>query len=91
MLAKERETLFKTQKDLGKMEINKGYDEDLVHNQLQQTRNQVMNLEMEVLKLKEENGKYNHKIHKYETKIKDLEGEMNKTSAAYRYADDWDT
>lgn len=87
VLGKERETLFKTQKDLGKMGIHKEYDEDL----MQTTRNQVMNLEMEVLKLKEENGKSNHKIQKYETKIKDMEGQMNKTSAAYRYEDDWGT
>ena len=91
VLGKERETLFKTQKDLGKLEMHKGYDDDLALNQLQTTRNQVMNLEMELLKLKEENGKSNHKIQKYETKIKDMEGMMNKTSAAYRYADDWDT
>lgn len=91
VLAKERETLFKTQKDLGKLEMHKGHDEDIVHNQLQSTRNQVMNLEMELLKLKEENGKSNHKIHKYETKIQEMEGQLNKTSAAFRYADDWDS
>lgn len=91
VLAKERETLFKTQKDLGKLELNKGYEEDLVHNQLQQTKNQLMNAEMEMLKLREENAMANHKLLKYENKVKDLENQMNKTSAAFRYADDWDS
>lgn len=91
VLAKERETLFKTQKDLGRVEMNKGLDDDFVSSQLQSTRNQLMNLEMENLKLKEENGRNNHKLHKYEGKIKDLEVQLNKTSAAFRYADDWDS
>ena len=91
VLSKERETLFKTQKDLGKNEFNKGLDDDFVNSQLTSTRNQLMNLEMENLKLKEENGRTNHKLHKYEGKIKELEGQMNKTSAAHRYADDWDS
>lgn len=90
VLAKERETLFKTQKDLGKLEMNKGFEEDMISNQLQSTRNQVMNLEMENIKLKEENGKLEHKKVKFETKVKELEGQLGKTSAAFRYADDWD-
>ena len=91
VLAKERETLFKTQKDLGRLEVSRGADDEYAASQFQSTRNQLMNMEMENLKLKEENGRITHKLHKYEGKIKDYETQMNKTNAAYRYADDWDS
>ena len=91
VLAKERETLFKTQKDLNKLEMSKGADDEYASSQFQSTRNQLMNMEMENLKLKEENGRMTHKMHKYEGKIKDYEAQLNKSSAALRYADDWES
>jgi chromosome segregation ATPase len=92
VLAKERDNLFKTQKDLGKLENIKGADDEYISSQLQSTRNQLMNLEMENLKLKEENGRATHKLHKFEGRIKELESQANKrTNAAFRYGDDWDS
>lgn len=93
VLAKERDQLFQTQRELdirGYSGSKSRYEDESIQNQLQATINEKLGLEMEVLKLREDSGKTKHQLYKAENKIKDLEKvTLSKTASGYRYNEDW--